>query len=50
MAGYMERVNKAVEIAGGKVKRKGVKATVQSPTQIAEAMQAWVRATRGRGA
>lgn len=43
----MERVYKAVEIAGGKVKREAVKSAVQSPTQIADAMQAWVRATQG---
>jgi hypothetical protein len=50
MAGYMERVYKAVEIAGGKVKRDAVKATTQSPTQIEEALQAWVRATQRPGA
>lgn len=49
MAGYMERVYKAVEMAGGKVKREAVRTTAQSPTQIADAMQAWVRATRPGG-
>lgn len=46
MKGYRERVYKAVEIAGGKVKRdKGV-VPVQSAEDINAAMQAWVVATR----
>lgn len=48
MRGYRERVYKAVEIVGGKVKREAVKAAAQSPEQMVNAMQAWVKATQGR--
>jgi hypothetical protein len=46
--GYQERVYKAAELAGRKVKRS-ISTGEQSSEQIASALKAWVAATRRPG-
>lgn len=48
MAGYMERVYKAAELARFKVQRAPAKPVAQTGDQLASAMRAWAAASRRR--
>jgi len=48
MAGYSERINKAAELAGFKVKRSAEPERAQTAEEVMGAMQAWVQATARR--